>query len=435
MKNQVQKTSPSDNPIYKYLSSPLAIYPNVLKLLVNEGKLTSADVNTKSAEIIAKENPSIAMIKMHGVLVPHLPPYYDDSYYSGSYVSPQSLMKRFKAAADNKDVKEIFVDVHSPGGVAMCIDELADTVGYASSLKPVIACINGYGASAGYWAIARATELYATRLSPVGSIGVITSHADYSKLLEEEGIDYKYYRTGDLKALGQIIDPNDDVMRAAIMKDLNDTLAIFANDVALGRKMSAEEVLDRYALNSEHPNALRGNTVLGEEAIALGLVDGVSNPMDVLAKMVTRISKSSKLNFASVKKGAKMDGNGEGANIEQALADARKTEASRIASVLGITGELKDSDLTALLKQAQDGKAYRASLLERLRLSTVSLAGGAQSEADATRTVRIFADASIEDLEAEVKVREDRVSSLVPNGQISKADEATKNQAVDLSGV
>jgi signal peptide peptidase SppA len=433
--------------IKPYLSTPWAIAIAFLDNLVRMG---SSEVGKNLAEVAQstqeKNLAGVAYLKLHGVIVPDVPDYYENY----GYVNPKKFISKVKAAADHKDVKETVISVHSPGGVALLIDEMSDAVAYHASIKPIRAVVNGYGASAGYWSISQATEIIATRLSAVGSVGVITGHADWSKLYEKEGVDVKWYRTGEEKALGQRTDPNDKLMSDVTMAELNAILAVFAGDIAKGRRMSLETILDRYALDSDHPDALRGNTALGAEAVRLGLADRVATVEEVMLEAVQRVSKTANTKQFAVlpfKRKETMNEHellallqNEEVTEEQIRAAITKlqnhstqTETARIAGILGI--EMNDSNLARIKAEAADGKKYREALLERLAKAVTTNSGeGAKAEGQVERYKRLYKNAEIADLEAEVEAQEAKTQTLVPDTRKS-VDGKTDAETVDVKHV
>lgn len=372
----------------------------------------------------------VALVPLHGTLLNRA----GLMEMSGG-TSPQALERQIRAVADDPSVSEIVLSIDSPGGQALNIDEAARAVRYAASKKPVTAVANGYMASAAYWIGSQATKIVATPLSYVGSIGAVISHADVSRLLENAGVDMRVYRTGSMKALGQPVDPHEGNLAQKLEQMLSETLGLFAADVALGRKMSSDEVLKRYALDAK--GSLAGGTVLGADAVRLGLADEVGSLNDVLADAASRTSRGHRRsNSVQQMKGRNMDpelleelGLEPNASAEQIRGailkreNAAKTAATNahnkaLAEAFGIP-EGEQADLKTLAAQAADGKAYRADLLDGLHAATIRARGNDSKGIEAAdRMKRTFANASIADLRAAV---EDMDADLdIPGGRQSK---------------
>lgn len=435
--------------IAEYASMPWAMLPERLHKMAHvmrqraRGESVRLEHNPSPREQPAAEDrPAVALVNLHGSI-------FNRSMLAAEsgLTTVQEFERSIRAAANAKNIEEIIVSVDSPGGVALNIDEGAAAVRYAGSLKPVTAIANGYMASAAYWIGSQATRLVATPLSAVGSIGVITSHSDYSRFLENEGVDLKIYRTGSRKALGQPTDPNDDDYEAIQMAELMDILGVFAADVATGRGMTVDDVLERFALDSEHPDALRGGTVLGAEAVRLGLADELGTLNGVLSDAVARTAPKRR-RYAT--KGARMNEEllkaldvGEvtpemiTTAIDEAKKEGRALERASVCTLLGVGATATDHDLAQLKAQAADGVAYRENLLSQLGQAVIRAEGNTtEGQKAAERAQRLYASAEISDLEDEVKRLETKVIQGVPQGRLSTdetTDDTTRERRVPAS--
>lgn len=373
----------------------------------------------------------VALVALHGTLLNRA----GMMELSGG-ASPQTLERQIRAVADDPNVSEIVLSVDSPGGQALNIDEAAKAVRYAASKKPVTAVANGYMASAAYWIGSQATKIVATPLSYVGSIGAVISHADASRLLENAGVDMRVYRTGKMKALGQPVDPHEGALEQKLEQMLSDTLSLFAADVALGRKMSTDDVLKRYALDAE--GSLAGGTVMGADAVRLGLADEVGSLNDVLVDAATRTSRSRRRTNSTLQvKGRDMDpelleelgleANASSEDIraaiakreQNALAKGKREQQTETLKALGLE-ENATPDYTQLATQAADGRAYRSNLLTRLEQATIRAQGNDEAGIKAAeRAKRLFATASIADLRDEVDALETKAAAILPDERYS----------------
>lgn len=416
------------------LRAPWALHPGHAPALLNLAR--DSQNQARAGEVVKEpERGRIAVVPIHG-------PIFNRSGFAAFFGLPtyQGITATMNALARDAKVEEIILSFDSPGGVALNTDEAAHAIREAAKVKKVTAVANGYMASAAYWLASQATEIVTTPLSAVGSIGVITMHADYSRLLEQEGIDVKVYRTGQLKALGQMVDPNDELMDSAIGRELAGILDLFATDVAAGRRMSKDDVLARFALDSDDEHALKGDTALGAKAVTLGLADRVATFVEVTTEAAARHQTTSR---RTARKGPSMNellarlGLPEDATPEQvqaALAEREEQAATRAraeaAKALGIDAATPTS-LAQVASEAADGRQYRADLLERLHKATVRVEGNTPEGAEAAdRAKRIFANAAMTDLTAEVACLEAKAAQVVPTEQQSKTatedDEAAK---------
>ncbi len=105
-------------------------------------------------------------------------------------------------AADNSDAGGILLRMDTPGGMMLGGPEIADAVASARRRKPVVAHAGGLCCSLGYMIASQADEIISNRSAIVGSIGVIASVTDYSKLLENLGIKFEYFTNQEAKFKG-----------------------------------------------------------------------------------------------------------------------------------------------------------------------------------------------------------------------------------------
>ncbi|WP_227738849.1 S49 family peptidase [Halorientalis pallida] len=79
-----------------------------------------------------------------------------------------------REARRNDSIKAVVLDVNSPGGTVPASEALYLAVNRTTAAGiPVVASVNGQGASGAYWAMMPASRIYVTPGSIVGSVGVI----------------------------------------------------------------------------------------------------------------------------------------------------------------------------------------------------------------------------------------------------------------------
>ena len=113
----------------------------------------------------------VAVIDVAGPLVRYADLF---SEISGA-TSVQSLASDFQAAMDALNVRQILLNVNSPGGQVNGIQELTDQIRTGSATKPVTAYVDGQAASAGYWLAAAAPTVISSESSLIGSVGVVAA--------------------------------------------------------------------------------------------------------------------------------------------------------------------------------------------------------------------------------------------------------------------
>jgi len=189
--------------------------------------------------------------------------------------SARPLIEKAFAAAERRPV---ILDIESPGGspvqsdlIATMIRTHADRTGVR-----VHAVIREVGASGGYWLACAADEIHANAMSIVGSIGVVGGGFGFSDMLGRVGIERRIYTAGTNKARLDPFSPEkpEDV---AFAKGLMEKLHVRFKDwvkTRRGRRLKAPDdaVFD-------------GGYMLGEQALALGLIDGFSTVDDLVREL------------------------------------------------------------------------------------------------------------------------------------------------------
>jgi protease-4 len=171
------------------------------------------------------------------------------------------------AAARATAVKAILLRIDSGGGAASGGEALYRAVRAASEKKPVVAVIDGLGASAAYMTAIAADHVVARETAITGSIGVIFQYAHFEELLAKIGAEYEEIKSAPLKGEPSIFrepDPNAEQMIKGVV---DDTYRWFVDLVAERRDMPESEAL----------RLSDGSIYTGRQALSLGLVDDVGS--------------------------------------------------------------------------------------------------------------------------------------------------------------
>lgn len=214
----------------------------------------------------------IAIIPIEGTLV-------HKSGWIGSYsgmMGYDGIATMFRQAMSDPAVNGIWLDINSPGGeVSGCFD-LADEIAASNKGhggKPVWAIANEQACSAAYALASAADKLLTPRTGMVGSIGCYMLYVDQTKALKDAGIEVQFIRSGAKKALGSGLETVDDATLAKFQTDVDRTRDIFAKLVARNRAMSVKSVM-----------ATEADWYSADDALALGLVDGVMSEIEGFAR-------------------------------------------------------------------------------------------------------------------------------------------------------
>lgn len=256
-----------------------------------------------------------AIIPVHGSLINRYGGYYYGEMTGYNFIRRQ----RAEAMAD-PDVERIIYDVNSNGGEAAGCFELSNESFELRGEKPTLAVVDSNCYSAAYAFASSADKISVTPSGGAGSIGVISMHADVSKLLDDFGVKITLITAGDHKADGNPFSALSDEVRADIQADVDMTRDKFVALVARNRGLDEKVVRDTEA-----------RTYNAEDALALNLIDEIATPTQAVNSFVTGPSGSSK--EATLMKPE------EQANTQQpdpnAVSAAKSAERQRMSGILG----------------------------------------------------------------------------------------------------
>jgi ClpP class serine protease len=106
------------------------------------------------------------------------------------------------ARALDEGATKIVLDMDSPGGMCMGLEEAARAVEKARDFVRVEAVSDSLICSACYRLAIEADAIYTTQTAEVGSIGVISSFLDQSERYKMAGVKPVLFTSGDLKGTG-----------------------------------------------------------------------------------------------------------------------------------------------------------------------------------------------------------------------------------------
>jgi len=165
--------------------------------------------------------------------------------------------------------------INSPGGSAAQSHLIFKRIRAHAEEKnlPVFAFVEDAAASGGYMIACAADEIYADPASIVGSIGVVSAGFGFDKLIERFDIERRVYTAGEHKAMldpFQPEDPKDVEHLKSLQRRIHD---VFANLVRTRRGAR---------LDAANGDLFSGAFWVGDEAKALGLIDGLGDIRSVM---------------------------------------------------------------------------------------------------------------------------------------------------------
>ena len=207
--------------------------------------------------------------------------------------SYECILSRFEGAMLDDCVSSVLLQIDSPGGD---VSGLQETVKRMLSLKikhgkKVVAYADDEAYSAAYAIACVADEIYLPEGGGVGSVGVIATVTDRTKMTKRDGLNVVVVRSGSLKADGHPDIPIDDGVRGRLQSRVDELAGQFFDLVSRSRGEPVKNI-----------RSLEGQCVFGANAVNMGMADAVSSFDEVLSSLTLagRVAKKYRSNGSIV---------------------------------------------------------------------------------------------------------------------------------------
>ena len=195
--------------------------------------------------------------------------------------SADNIVGALRAAFEDSGTRAVVLRINSPGGSPVqsgyVYDEIRRLRGEYPQIK-VYAVITDLGASGAYYIASAADEIYADKSSLVGSIGVTAATFGFVEALDKLGVERRVYTSGEHKAFLDPFQPQKQEETEFWKSVLATTHRQFIDSVKQGRG-------ERLQVGA-HPELFSGLIWSGEQALELGLVDGLGSTSYVARDVV-----------------------------------------------------------------------------------------------------------------------------------------------------
>lgn len=217
----------------------------------------------------ARAKPHTALIEVRGMIA------------DKEEASADNIVSSLRAAFKDPNTKGVVLRINSPGGSPVqsgyIYDEIRRLRGEHKDIK-VYAVITDLGASGAYYIASAADAIYADKASLVGSIGVTASGFGFVGVMEKLGVDRRIYTAGEHKAFLDPFQPPKAEETEFWKGVLDTTHKQFIASVKQGR---GDRLKDK-----EHPELFSGLIWSGEQALELGLIDGLASSSQVAREVI-----------------------------------------------------------------------------------------------------------------------------------------------------
>ncbi|WP_462379000.1 S49 family peptidase [Pseudomonas sp. Marseille-QA0892] len=200
---------------------------------------------------------------------------------SDTRASADNIVGSLRKAFDDPGARGVILRINSPGGSPVQSGYIYDEIRRLRALHPdtkVYAVITDLGASGAYYIASAADQIYADKASLVGSIGVTAAGFGFVGAMDKLGVDRRVYTAGEHKAFLDPFQPPKEEEARFWQQVLETTHKQFIASVKQGRG-------DRLK-DADHPELFSGLVWSGEQALALGLIDGLGSSSQVARDVI-----------------------------------------------------------------------------------------------------------------------------------------------------
>ena len=190
-----------------------------------------------------------------------------------------TIVSGLRDAFRNRHAKAVILRLNTPGGSPVQAGYVNDEIARLRKKYPgkkLYAVITDICASGGYYIAAAADEIYADKASMVGSIGVLMNGFGFTEAMKKLGVERRLITAGKHKGFLDPFSPLKEDERRHLQNMLDNIHQQFIATVKRGRG-------DRL---KDDPDLFSGLIWTGEEALALGLVDGLGSSSYVAREIV-----------------------------------------------------------------------------------------------------------------------------------------------------
>ena len=193
--------------------------------------------------------------------------------------SAELLVGALKSAFEDPGSQAIVLRINSPGGSPVQSGIVNDEIRRLKALhgKKVYAVVEEVCASGAYYIAAAADEIYVDKASIVGSIGVLMDGFGFTGTMEKLGVERRLLTAGSNKAMLDPFSPANPQQTAMAQAMLDQIHQQFITVVKQGRGERLKEA----------PDTFSGLFWNGEDAVKLGLADGLGN-LDFVAREIVK---------------------------------------------------------------------------------------------------------------------------------------------------
>jgi len=199
---------------------------------------------------------------------------------NGGDASAEFVVAAMKNALEDQGAKGLVLLINSPGGSPVQAGIINDEIKRlrAKHKKPIYAVVEESCTSAAYYIAAATDRIYVDKASLVGSVGVLMDGFGFTGTMDKLGVERRLLTSGENKGFLDPFSPLSETHRQHAQQMLDQIHAQFIDVVKKGRGER---------LKADTPGLFSGLFWTGQQAVDLGLADGLGN-VDYVAREVVK---------------------------------------------------------------------------------------------------------------------------------------------------
>ena len=277
----------------------------------------------------------------------------------GDWMPYSYITGMIEKALKRDDINEIILLIDSPGGAVAGLFDSCRFIEKASKKKKCTAYVTGMACSAAYAIATACDEIYMMEDAEVGSCGCYAHAVEYSDAyFEKEGFLHRVFRSKcSPKKNCSVI--TDEAEAEAFQAEIDALGEKYLKYVAKRRKCAYSDALENFG---------KGGVLMGEKAIAAGMVDGIKTleelgieEADTGSTKTNKVATEDSTEINATENNSPLDG-GEGDDMDiNAMSEEQRRET--FEALCSLQPDLTDS----IVKSAKDEERKRILALGELR--------------------------------------------------------------------
>lgn len=243
------------------------IFFRLALLALIAGVLIAASFQPQGMQALGRHAEHTALVKLEGIIL------------DGAPASGERIVRALEDAFENENSRGVVLHINSPGGSPVQSAQINDAIRRLRGEYPdkmIVAVAIDICASGAYYVAVAADEIYADAASLIGSIGVTASSFGFVEAIEKLGVERRTLKAGRFKDMLDPFLPRDEEAAAHLQAVIDEVHQQFIDRVREGRG----------ARLGDDPDLFSGLVWSGEQAVALGLTDGIGDVRYVAREII-----------------------------------------------------------------------------------------------------------------------------------------------------